>query len=108
MGRSAAGDKSATARGVALNAGVSALRNPGSTASREKRLRADMSKSPRRAPESAQRHGGKADSRPDVGHGIRGDVFMRSTVAKRSIVIAGHKTSIRLADEFWNRLKAIE
>jgi predicted DNA-binding ribbon-helix-helix protein len=32
---------------------------------------------------------------------------MRSTVAKRSIVIAGHKTSISLEDEFWNGLKAI-
>jgi predicted DNA-binding ribbon-helix-helix protein len=32
---------------------------------------------------------------------------MTSTVAKRSIVIAGHKTSISLEDEFWNGLKAI-
>jgi predicted DNA-binding ribbon-helix-helix protein len=32
---------------------------------------------------------------------------MPSTVAKRSIVIAGHKTSISLEDEFWNGLKAI-
>jgi predicted DNA-binding ribbon-helix-helix protein len=34
-------------------------------------------------------------------------MVMRSTVAKRSIVIAGHKTSISLEDEFWNGLKAI-
>jgi predicted DNA-binding ribbon-helix-helix protein len=32
---------------------------------------------------------------------------MSSTVAKRSIVIAGHKTSISLEDEFWNGLKTI-
>jgi predicted DNA-binding ribbon-helix-helix protein len=32
---------------------------------------------------------------------------MNSTVAKRSIVIAGHKTSISLEDEFWSGLKAI-
>ncbi|HEY2134722.1 MAG TPA: ribbon-helix-helix domain-containing protein [Xanthobacteraceae bacterium] len=32
---------------------------------------------------------------------------MRLPVAKRSIVIAGHKTSISLEDEFWNGLKTI-
>jgi predicted DNA-binding ribbon-helix-helix protein len=32
---------------------------------------------------------------------------MTSTIAKRSIVIAGHKTSISLEDEFWTGLKAI-
>ena len=32
---------------------------------------------------------------------------MRSQVAKRSIVIAGHKTSVSLEDEFWNSLKEI-
>jgi predicted DNA-binding ribbon-helix-helix protein len=30
-----------------------------------------------------------------------------TTVVKRSIVIAGHQTSISLEDEFWKRLKAI-
>src|ERR1700761_8477047 len=30
-----------------------------------------------------------------------------STVTKRSVVIAGRKTSISLEDEFWNGLKAI-
>jgi predicted DNA-binding ribbon-helix-helix protein len=30
-----------------------------------------------------------------------------SSVFKRSIVIAGHKTSISLEDEFWNALKEI-
>jgi predicted DNA-binding ribbon-helix-helix protein len=34
-------------------------------------------------------------------------MVMRSTVAKRSIVIAGHKTSISLEDEFWNGLRTI-
>ena len=32
---------------------------------------------------------------------------MRSAVLKRSIVIAGHKTSVSLENEFWNSLKEI-
>ena len=32
---------------------------------------------------------------------------MKSSVTKRSIVIAGHKTSVSLEDEFWNSLKEI-
>ena len=32
---------------------------------------------------------------------------MRSSVLKRSIVIAGHKTSVSLEDEFWSSLKEI-
>ena len=32
---------------------------------------------------------------------------MKSTVEKRSIVIAGHKTSVSLEDAFWNLLKEI-
>jgi predicted DNA-binding ribbon-helix-helix protein len=32
---------------------------------------------------------------------------MRSPVVKRSIVIAGHKTSVSLEDAFWNALKDI-
>ena len=32
---------------------------------------------------------------------------MRSAIVKRSIVIAGHKTSVSLEDEFWNGLKEI-
>jgi predicted DNA-binding ribbon-helix-helix protein len=31
----------------------------------------------------------------------------RSSVSKRSIVIAGHKTSVSLEDKFWNCLKEI-
>jgi len=30
-----------------------------------------------------------------------------STVIKRTIVVAGHKTSVSLEDEFWNFLKEI-
>ena len=30
---------------------------------------------------------------------------MKSTVVKRSIVVAGHKTSVSLEDAFWNGLK---
>ena len=30
-----------------------------------------------------------------------------TTVIKRSVMIAGHTTSITLEDEFWKRLKAI-
>jgi predicted DNA-binding ribbon-helix-helix protein len=32
---------------------------------------------------------------------------MKSPVVKRSIVIAGHKTSVSLEDEFWKALKFI-
>jgi predicted DNA-binding ribbon-helix-helix protein len=32
---------------------------------------------------------------------------MKSPVVKRSIVIAGHKTSVSLEDEFWDALKEI-
>jgi predicted DNA-binding ribbon-helix-helix protein len=32
---------------------------------------------------------------------------MSSTVVKRSIVIAGHRTSISLEDSFWRALKTI-
>jgi predicted DNA-binding ribbon-helix-helix protein len=31
----------------------------------------------------------------------------KSTIVKRSIVIAGHKTSVSLEDAFWKALKAI-
>ena len=32
---------------------------------------------------------------------------MKSTVVKRSVVVAGHKTSVSLEDAFWNGLKEI-
>jgi predicted DNA-binding ribbon-helix-helix protein len=32
---------------------------------------------------------------------------MKSSVVKRSIVIAGHKTSVSLEDEFWRTFKEI-
>jgi predicted DNA-binding ribbon-helix-helix protein len=32
---------------------------------------------------------------------------MKSLIVKRSVVIAGHKTSISLEDEFWKALKEI-
>lgn len=32
---------------------------------------------------------------------------MKSLVAKRSVVIGGHKTSVSLEDPFWNDLKEI-
>ena len=32
---------------------------------------------------------------------------MKSSVVKRSILIAGHKTSVSLENEFWSRLKEI-
>ena len=37
---------------------------------------------------------------------LRGQA-VKSLVSKRSIVIAGHKTSVSLEDEFWNSLKEI-
>jgi predicted DNA-binding ribbon-helix-helix protein len=38
---------------------------------------------------------------------LRGGKAVRSAVLKRSIVIAGHKTSVSLEDEFWDSLKEI-
>ncbi len=32
---------------------------------------------------------------------------MKSAIVKRSVVIAGHKTSVSLEEPFWNGLKAI-
>jgi predicted DNA-binding ribbon-helix-helix protein len=32
---------------------------------------------------------------------------VKSSVSTRSIIIAGHKTSVSLEDEFWNSLKEI-
>jgi predicted DNA-binding ribbon-helix-helix protein len=32
---------------------------------------------------------------------------MKSPIAKRSVVIAGHKTSVSLEDEFWEGLREI-
>ena len=34
-------------------------------------------------------------------------LFMKSAVVKRSIMVAGHKTSVSLEDAFWNGLKGI-
>ena len=36
-----------------------------------------------------------------------GGIFMKSAIVKRSIVVAGHKTSVSLEDAFWNGLKEI-
>jgi predicted DNA-binding ribbon-helix-helix protein len=38
---------------------------------------------------------------------IQGPRIMKSPVVKRSIVIAGHKTSVSLEDAFWDALKEI-
>ena len=38
---------------------------------------------------------------------LMGGVFMKSLVFKRSIVLAGHKTSVSLEDAFWNGLKEV-
>ena len=36
---------------------------------------------------------------------MKSAVVKRSMVVKRSIVVAGHKTSVSLEDAFWNGLK---
>jgi predicted DNA-binding ribbon-helix-helix protein len=36
-----------------------------------------------------------------------GETIMKSSVIKRSIAFAGHKTSVGLEDAFWNGLKEI-
>jgi predicted DNA-binding ribbon-helix-helix protein len=40
-------------------------------------------------------------------HQIMGGAFMKSLIFKRSIMVAGRKTSVSLEDEFWNGLKEI-
>jgi predicted DNA-binding ribbon-helix-helix protein len=47
--------------------------------------------------------GAAADSVSDAS----GVAVMKSPVAKRSIVVAGHKTSVSLEEEFWEGLKEI-
>jgi predicted DNA-binding ribbon-helix-helix protein len=37
----------------------------------------------------------------------RGGEAVKSPISKRSIIIAGHKTSVSLEYEFWNSLKEI-
>jgi predicted DNA-binding ribbon-helix-helix protein len=37
----------------------------------------------------------------------KGQALMKSSVVKRSIVLAGHKTSVSLEEAFWNGLKGI-
>jgi predicted DNA-binding ribbon-helix-helix protein len=38
---------------------------------------------------------------------LQQEVTMQTVIVKRSIVIAGHKTSVSLEDAFWNSLKDI-
>jgi predicted DNA-binding ribbon-helix-helix protein len=38
---------------------------------------------------------------------MKSSVVTKSPVAKRSIVVAGHKTSVSLEDAFWSGLKEI-
>jgi predicted DNA-binding ribbon-helix-helix protein len=38
---------------------------------------------------------------------MKSTVVERSIVVKRSVVVAGHKTSVSLEDAFWNALKEI-
>ena len=42
-----------------------------------------------------------------MAHSRGGGEAVKSLVSKRSIVIAGHKTSVSLEDQFWNSLKEI-
>jgi predicted DNA-binding ribbon-helix-helix protein len=38
---------------------------------------------------------------------FKGGVVVKSPVVKRSVILAGHKTSVSLEDAFWNALKEI-
>ena len=52
--------------------------------------------------------GGRIIHRRDVIYCMLGFLLdMKSLVLKRSVVIAGHKTSVSLEDPFWRDLKAI-
>jgi predicted DNA-binding ribbon-helix-helix protein len=50
------------------------------------------------------RHSGQGYA---VESSTNGGMFMKSLILKRSIVVAGHKTSVSLEDAFWNGLKEI-
>src|SRR5262245_15899878 len=53
-------------------------------------------------------HGAGRFFRLDVADLLRmGGAFMKSLVIKRSVVVAGHKTSVSLEDAFWKGLKDI-
>ena len=54
------------------------------------------------------RHGAGRFFRLDVANLLpMGGGFMKSLVIKRSVVVAGHKTSVSLEDAFWKGLKEI-
>jgi predicted DNA-binding ribbon-helix-helix protein len=54
------------------------------------------------------RHGAERFFRLDVADLLQmGGDFMKSLVIKRSVVVAGHKTSVSLEDAFWIALKEI-
>ena len=54
------------------------------------------------------RHGAERFFRLDVADLLQmGGAFMKSLVIKRSVVVAGHKTSVSLEDAFWKGLKGI-
>src|SRR5262249_40781302 len=54
------------------------------------------------------RHGAGRFFRLDVADLLpMGGGFMKSLVIKRSVVVAGHKTSVSLEDAFWKGLKEI-
>jgi predicted DNA-binding ribbon-helix-helix protein len=54
------------------------------------------------------RHGAARFFRLDVADLLQmGGGFMKSLVIKRSVVVAGHKTSVSLEDAFWKGLKEI-
>jgi predicted DNA-binding ribbon-helix-helix protein len=57
------------------------------------------------APESLPTDDKMADAHSDCLE--RGAPFMKSLVEKRSVVLAGHKTSVSLEDAFWKSLKEI-
>src|SRR5271165_7219573 len=56
-----------------------------------------------RAPERKQR----SSAAKSTGTVSKQENLMKSPVVKRSIVIAGHKTSVSLEDAFWKGLKEI-
>src|SRR5262249_19924632 len=62
------------------------------------------------SPKTFARFKPRAWRKPDatsIGTGSKYGTTMKSPVVKRSIVIAGHKTSVSLEDAFWKGLKEI-
>ena len=74
---------------------------------RTRRPRTGVGQAVRKPSASSRRRSRESRARPRRAPARYGGWSMKSPVVKRSIVIAGHKTSVSLEDAFWQGLKQI-